>query len=67
MASKKKKRKKQAAPFQLRLDDELTKLADAVTELASERALVKVTKSSVLRAAMMRGLYQIHEELLRSL
>jgi hypothetical protein len=64
MTKKKKRTRKQSSPFVIRLDGELLRLANAVMDLAEEAACMVITRSSVLRAAMGRGLGQMRDELL---
>lgn len=47
----------------LRLEPDLMELADAVTELASKAAGAELTRASVLRTAMRRGLELMRDEL----
>lgn len=64
MTKKKKRARKRSSPFVIRLDGDLLRLADAVMDLAEEAARMVITRSSVLRAAMGRGLGQMRDELL---
>lgn len=47
----------------LRLEPQLMELADAVTDLASRTAGAELTRASVIRTALRRGLELMRDEL----